>query len=407
MVDLLDTVKVILSVASLEDKQQHLAGPRLLNRLSGEALRATEHLSVASIRSTEGWLEVLKTLDKHYKYLLETELHEAIDEFLFLLRRHGGEGATAFASRSKTQLNRLETLIAQERALTKKKRKKRSKRSRSTRGAGLASDSSSHHSSLEESELESMQDEPQDEPTDGPDEHPTGAAAASPASGHAAEQPAAFESPRAESRTRTAKEGGERGPGGWEGGVERAPSYTPVSKVALEEVGGGESEDWPEDISTSGSLGHPFLCRAPCIRAVHGTCMKGPRCEFCHQEHANPKRKLRREERQFLESMRELLALLMLQWQLERLLVTPRLRDDLRLVLAVLERRVKFLRQVQPPTPGELRQARDNQWILRGFSFGHLFTSLQHWPQVSATFKSEVKLLVDSAHRSMEMQRLG
>ena len=28
--------KVILSVASLEDKQQHLAGPRLLNRLSGE-----------------------------------------------------------------------------------------------------------------------------------------------------------------------------------------------------------------------------------------------------------------------------------------------------------------------------------------------------------------------------------
>lgn len=57
--------------------------PCLLDRLSGEAWRATEHLSVASIRSTEGWLEVLKTLDKHYKYLPETELHEAIDEFLF------------------------------------------------------------------------------------------------------------------------------------------------------------------------------------------------------------------------------------------------------------------------------------------------------------------------------------
>ena len=99
--------KVILSVASLEDKQQHLAGPRLLNRLSGEAWRATEHLSVASIRSNEGWLEVLKTLDKHYKYLPETELHEAIDEFLFLLRRRGGEGATAFASRFKTQLTAL------------------------------------------------------------------------------------------------------------------------------------------------------------------------------------------------------------------------------------------------------------------------------------------------------------
>eukprot|EP00435_Cladocopium_sp_Y103_P019753 s2854_g4.t2 len=164
--------KVILSVASLEDKQQHLAGPRLLNRLSGEAWRATEHLSVASIRSTEGWLEVLKTLDKHYKYLPETELHEAIDEFLFLLRRRGGEGATAFASRFKTQLNRLETLIAQERALTRKKRKKRKTKRSRTRSVGHASSSSSQHSSLEESALESHPDEPHDEPTDGPDETP-------------------------------------------------------------------------------------------------------------------------------------------------------------------------------------------------------------------------------------------
>ena len=54
-------------------------------------------------------------------------------------------------------------------------------------------------------------------------------------------------------------------------------------------------QDWPEGIS-SGSMGHPFLCKAPCIRAVHGTCMKGPRCEFCHLEHNHPKRKLRRQE---------------------------------------------------------------------------------------------------------------
>ena len=106
--------------------------------------------------------------------------------------------------------------------------------------------------------------------------------------------------------------------------------------------------------------------------------------------------------------MRELLALLMFQWQLERVLVTPRLRDDLHVVLAVLERRVKFLSQAQPPTRHELRQARDNQRVLRRFSPGDLFTSLQHWPQVSATFKNEVKFLVDSARRSMsmEMQRL-
>eukprot|EP00435_Cladocopium_sp_Y103_P000300 s5335_g1.t1 len=144
---------------------------------------------------------------------------------------------------------------------------------------------------------------------------------------------------------------------------------------------GDNAQDWPEGISTSGSFGHPFLCRAPCIRAVHGTCMKGPRCEFCHREHVNPKRKLRRQERELLEGMRELLALLMFQWHLERHVVTLRLGDDLRMVLAVLERRVRFLRQAQPPTPGELRQVMENLWLLRGFSLGHLFTSLQHWPQ--------------------------
>ena len=37
--------KILLSVASLEEKHVYLAGPRILNRLTGEAWRATEHLS--------------------------------------------------------------------------------------------------------------------------------------------------------------------------------------------------------------------------------------------------------------------------------------------------------------------------------------------------------------------------
>ena len=34
--------KVILSVAALEDKVQHLAGPKLLSRLTGEAWRCKD-----------------------------------------------------------------------------------------------------------------------------------------------------------------------------------------------------------------------------------------------------------------------------------------------------------------------------------------------------------------------------
>ena len=54
---------------------------------------------------------MLKALDEHYKFLPETELHESIDEFLFALKRRNGEGATAFASRFRTQLSRVENLI--------------------------------------------------------------------------------------------------------------------------------------------------------------------------------------------------------------------------------------------------------------------------------------------------------
>ena len=75
--------KVVLSVASLEEKSVHLAGPRLFNQLSGEAIvesavwrslpwKATEHLNVAELRTKTGWLLVLKTLDKHYRFLPES-----------------------------------------------------------------------------------------------------------------------------------------------------------------------------------------------------------------------------------------------------------------------------------------------------------------------------------------------
>ena len=100
--------KTLLAIAGLEDKHAHLAGPRLLARLSGEAWRATEHLNIAELRTPTGFLTVIKALDEHYKFLPETELHESIDEFLFSLKRRNGEGATAFASRFRTQLARVD-----------------------------------------------------------------------------------------------------------------------------------------------------------------------------------------------------------------------------------------------------------------------------------------------------------
>ena len=117
--------KILLSVASLEEKHLYLAGPRILNRLQGEAWRATEHLSIGELRTEQGWLKVLRALDDHYRYLPETELNECVDEFLFHLKRRGNEGPTAFVSRFKAVLSRLESLVAAERAQQKGSTKRR------------------------------------------------------------------------------------------------------------------------------------------------------------------------------------------------------------------------------------------------------------------------------------------
>jgi len=73
--------------------------------------------------------------------------------------------------------------------------------------------------------------------------------------------------------------------------------------------------------------------------------------------------------------------------------------------LAVLERRVKLLREAQPLTHAEFSWAMESLWTLRGFSLGRLFDVFQLWPQVDSDFKREVKFLVDSAREGMATPR--
>ena len=131
----------------------------LLQRLQGEAWRATEHLPIAELRQPEGWLHVISALDEHYRFLPETELHEAVEEFLFLLKRRPYEGATSFTSRFKTQLDRVQTLISQEREASRKKKKGGKSSSK-----GVNSEIGREDSSLEESEAPS-EPPPEDTPS--------------------------------------------------------------------------------------------------------------------------------------------------------------------------------------------------------------------------------------------------
>ena len=141
--------KILLSVASLESKQIRLAGPKILTRLSGEAWRATEHLSVGELRSENGWSKVLAALDSHYRFLPETELNESVDEFLFGLKRRPNEGPTAFISRFKAALSRLETLIAADKAAQKSDSKRRRRKPKAAATVPSTSSSESDISSME------------------------------------------------------------------------------------------------------------------------------------------------------------------------------------------------------------------------------------------------------------------
>lgn len=179
--------KTILAVAGLENRHAHLAGPRLLQRLQGEAWRATEHLKIADLRKENGWLEVIHALDLHYRFLPETELHEAVEEFLFSMKRRPGEGATSFSSRFRTQLDRVQTLIAQEREMHRTRKKPR--RGRKKRDAPDAEVPGSPSSSLEESDKSEDPKDPkmpeQAEPATEEESAPAGATASAAAASRA------------------------------------------------------------------------------------------------------------------------------------------------------------------------------------------------------------------------------
>ncbi|CAL1152848.1 unnamed protein product [Cladocopium goreaui] len=252
----------------------------LLTRLQGEAYRATEHLAVADLRRNDGWLQVIRALDTHYAFLPETELHEAIDSFLFDLRKKPHEGATAFASRFKTALSRVQALIAQERSTAKTKKVGK-------KGKGSVASAEPDNSSLEPSddgsEPGSTSHEPAAAPVDASaeasgqaagsvrSETPAPKAAASPP-GDADEQRTARSHDTSEQRRRRHSSRGSRGT---HSGDRKKEELKMAYMLGTIEVGHTK----PSPIFPSTVLGHLFMRkyglsreqRAQVIRATGGS----------------------------------------------------------------------------------------------------------------------------------------
>eukprot|EP00435_Cladocopium_sp_Y103_P073188 s528_g42.t1 len=110
----------------------------------------------------------------------------------------------------------------------------------------------------------------------------------------------------------------------------QAEGYDAASPSASTEEGSpkssssdGEGEGWVSSdgrpalpstiLPSTGSLGHPEVCRRPCIYFLAGHCANGNQCTYCHLAHVEKTPKLDKRQRTIMQglSRRELLALVL------------------------------------------------------------------------------------------------
>lgn len=104
----------------------------------------------------------------------------------------------------------------------------------------------------------------------------------------------------------------------------QAEGYDAASPSASTEEGtpksssDGEGEGWVSSdgrpiLPSTGSLGHPEVCRRPCIYFLAGHCANGNQCTYCHLPHEEKTPKLDKRQRTIMQglSRRELLALVL------------------------------------------------------------------------------------------------
>ena len=57
-----------------------------------------------------------------------------------------------------------------------------------------------------------------------------------------------------------------------------------------------------QELASRGSLGHPDVCRRPCVYFKSGSCEHGSSCGFCHMEHTLRLPKLDKKQRELIRS---------------------------------------------------------------------------------------------------------
>lgn len=67
-----------------------------------------------------------------------------------------------------------------------------------------------------------------------------------------------------------------------------------------------------QELASRGSLGHPDVCRRPCVYFKSGSCEHGSSCGFCHMEHTLRLPKLDKKQRELIKSLNKTEVLLIM-----------------------------------------------------------------------------------------------
>ncbi|CAJ1430069.1 unnamed protein product [Effrenium voratum] len=175
---------------------------------------------------------------------------------------------------------------------------------------------------------------------------------------------------------------------------------SPVSSASADSVArvGPGPEPAAQDESylapSRGSLGHPELCRRPCIYVAVGHCENGSACSFCHMPHEEKAPKLDKRQRGILQNLsrRDLLALVLQSCQPKARLLGPAVHE----ILSLLEAEA-----ANGPLPAWIneRDARNLQKTLRRMNFSNLIGLVTHQAPSRGLALESAQLIADALEK--------
>ena len=160
-----------------------------------------------------------------------------------------------------------------------------------------------------------------------------------------------------------------------------------VQPVQLEVMPGSESQGDPSPLPhvpsfrclSEGSVGHPEVCRRPCVYFNRGFCQSGAACTYCHCQHTDRDPKPDKKQRTTLDEITQAqLLTLVLRFLRQRAEATG-MADKATGVLAILEQELRFWQGESEVVEAAMdNKARKLGKVMARMSFGALLSLASH-----------------------------